>query len=196
MFTWRQLLFGPKLWAIVFLITLSPAVSLGQDLSKFCAEAKSFVDQNQPVLAIDAIRKAIKEVWAHTPFHIEKAVLVQDQAAGYGMYVTRPDNVYKSGDVVRLYLEPIGFTQKEKEDHYFIGMAADFTVAKENGSIIAGQENFGKWELKNKNFATEFTVNLDYTLKGFQPGNYVIKTVLRDLDTSKTTVLNTPVRFE
>ncbi len=186
----------PVIWIMMFTFMLWPAISVAQDFSKFCAEAQSFMEKNQPLPAIELLRKAIKEVWVRTPFHVDKAVLVQDQASGYGMYVTRPNNVYKSGEIVRLYLEPIGFTQKEKDDQYFIALAADFTMGRPDGTIITGKENFGKWELKSKSFISQFNMNLTYTITGVQPGDYVIKTVLRDLEGSKTTFVNTPVRFE
>jgi hypothetical protein len=173
-----------------------PGLSSAQDLADFCTQAKSFLDQNQPLKAMGVIQKAMEEVWRHTPFQAGKAVLVKKKAAAFGMYEPRPDNVYKPGEIVFLYLEPIGFTQQEKDGHYSMAMAADFIVQKEDGTIIGGKENFGKWELKSQHFITGFHLNLDYTLTNLQPGTYIIKTVLRDLPTSKTLAVETPVRFE
>ncbi len=42
---------------------------------------------------------------------------------------------------------------------------------KDDGTIIGGKENFGRWQLQNKNFMTGFYINLDDTFTKFQPGN-------------------------
>jgi hypothetical protein len=186
----------PVIWIMLFIFEFCPAISDAQDFSKFCAEAQSFMEKNQPLPALESLRNASKEVWLHTPFQIGTAVLVQDEASGFGTYVAKPNNVYKSGDVIRLYLEPIGFTQTQKDNQYVIGLAVDFTIGRQDGTVIAGKENFGKWELKSHRFTTQFSMNLNYNITGVAPGDYVIKTILRDLEGSKTAVVSTPVRFE
>lgn len=184
----------------IFLVTMLslswPGPSSAQDLPEFCAQAKTLLDQNRPLEAMKVIQKAMQAVWARTPFQLEKAVLVKKKASGFGAYEPRPDNLYKPGEVVYLYLEPVGFTQEEKDGYYLMGLATDFIVQKEDGTIIGGKENFGKWELKNRNFITGFHLNLDYTLTNVKPGTYIIKTVLRDLLSSKSVAVETPVRFE
>ncbi len=196
MIRWSQLLLGPTLWTTVLLATVSPAVSPAQDLSKFSTEAQSFLKQNRQIQALDAMRKAVEEVWNHIAFQAEKNVLVKDKAASYGQYEPRPSNVYKIGEIIRFYLEPVGFTQKRVEDHYVIALEADFTVAKEDGTIIGGKDHFWRFETKGRNFTDAFFVNLDYTFKGLDPGTYEIKTVFRDLGSNKTFTVSTPVRIE
>jgi len=186
----------PVIWIMLFIFEFCPAISDAQDFSKFCAEAQSFMEKNQPLPAVESLRNAIKEAWLRTPFQVENAVLVQEEATGYGSYVERPNNVYKSGDIVRLYLEPIGFTQTQKDNQYVIGLAADFTIGRKDGTIITGKENFGKWELKSRHFTTQFNMNINYNITGVSPGDYVLKTILRDLEGSKTAVISTLVRFE
>jgi hypothetical protein len=196
MFPMKQLHVALVAFLVTILFISSPGLSSARDLSDFCTQAKSLLDQNQPIKAMEAIQKAMEEVWRHTPFQLGKAVLVKKKATAFGIYEPRPDNLYKPGEVVFLYLEPVGFTQQEKDGHYFMSLAADFTVQKEDGTIIGGKENFGKWELNSQHFITGFYMNLDYTLTNLKPGTYIIKTVLRDLPTSKAVSVDTPVRFE
>jgi hypothetical protein len=195
MFAHRQLHLKLVAFLVIILSISCSGLSSAQGFSDFCAQAQSLLDQNEPLKAMAVIRKAMGEAWARTPFQVEKAVLVKEKAVGYGAYVPRMDNAYKSGEIIYLYLEPIGFTQQEKDGHYFIALAADFTVRKDDGTIVGGKENFGRWELKYKSFITEFNMNMDYTFR-MQPGNYVIKTVLKDLASLKTIAVETPVRIE
>jgi len=196
MITRRQLLLGLTLWTTILLMSIFPAVSRAQDLSRFSSEAQSFLEQNQQIQALGTMRKAVEEVWNHIAFHAVRNVLVKEKAAFYGQFEPRSNNVYPAGEIIRLYVEPVGFTQKKEADHYVIALEADFVVAKEGGTIIGGKEHFWRFETKSKNFMDEFFVNVDYTLTGFTPGNYEIKTVFRDLRSPKTLTVHTPIRIE
>ncbi len=194
MITWRQLLLRPTLWAIVLLVTLSPANSRAEDLAKCCTEAQSLLKQNQQIEGLDVMRKGVEEVWNHIAFQAVKNVFVKEKSVD-NKYEVRPNNVYKSGETIRLYVEPVGFTQKKVKDHYLVELEADYTIAKEDGSVIAGKEHFWRFEKKSGYFRDRWSFDLDFTMKA-EPGNYVIKTVFRDLLSSKTLIVNTPVRFE
>jgi hypothetical protein len=191
---WRQLLLGPTLWAIVLLVTLSPANSRAEDLAKFCTEAQSLLKQNQQIQALDVMQKGEEEVWNHIAFQAVKNVFVKEKSVD-NRYEVRSNNVYKSGEIIRLYVEPVGFTQKKVQDHYLVELEADYTIAKEDGTVVAGKEHFWRYEKKIGYFLARWAFDLDFTIKA-EPGNYVIKTVFRDLLSSKTLTVNTPVRFE
>jgi hypothetical protein len=196
MFQSSQLSVLRMVWAITLVFTLSPGLAPAEDFSKFCSETQSFLNQNQPLLAIGVLQKAMDEVWNSVPLHVEKAVLVKEKAKGYGQYDARPNNVYKSGEIIILYVEPVGLTRKKEGDHYLSAGAADFMLAREDGTILGGKENFSRWENKLKIFGTHDYMDFDYKFTGLKPGTYVIKTVLRDLIGSKIASVTTPVRIE
>lgn len=192
----KQLLLGLMLLTTALLITVSPSVSPAQDLSMCSTEAQALLKQNQQIQALGVVRQALEEVWKHIAFQAARNVLVKEKASGYGQFEPRTNNVYKAGEVIRLYLEPVGFAQKKVKDHYAVGLEADFAVTDSAGKIIGGQENFWRYETTSRNFLDDFFVNLDFTFTGLNPGAYEIKTVFRDLGSTKTLTVNTPVRIE
>ncbi len=196
MFTLKQLHLKHVAFLVIILSICWSGLSSAQDLSDFCIQAQSLLDQNQPLLAIDVLSKTMQQVWNSIPLHVKKAVLVNEKAKGYGDYNARPDNVYKSGEIIRLYVEPVGLTRQKEGDHYVVAGAFDYTVAREDGTILIGKENFGRLDAKTKNFGTHDYVDFDYNFTGLKPGSYVIKTVIRDLTGSKIASVTTPVRIE
>lgn len=179
---------------IALVFTLSPAIA--QDLSKYCSESQSFLNENKPLKALDVLRGAVLEVWNSVPLHVEKAVLITEKAKGYEKYDARRDNVYKPGEIIRLYVEPIGLTRKKEGDQYLTEAALDYTLAKEDGKVLTGKENFGELKAKTRTLGTNDYVDFDYNFTGLKPGNYVITTVIRDLIGSKMASVSTPVRIE
>jgi hypothetical protein len=196
MFAYRQLHLRLLAFLVMILSVSWFGLSSAQDLSDSCTQAQLLLNQNQPLLAIDVLSKTIQQVWNSVPLDVKKAVLVNEKAKAYGEYDARPDNVYKSGEIIRLYIEPVGLTRKKEGDHYVVAGAFDYTVAREDGTILIGKENFGRLDAKTKNFGTHDYVDFDYNFTGLKPGSYVIKTVIRDLTGSKITSVTTPVRIE
>jgi hypothetical protein len=90
----------------------------------------------------------------------------------------------------------VGYTQKKVGDQYVTAFEGDFALVQEDGTVLGRKDNFFQLETKSRTFRDQFYVNLDYTLKDIAPGNYVIKTVFRDLGSTKTLTVNTPVRIE
>lgn len=165
---------------ITVLAMSCPSVSEAQGVSALFKDAVEFVNKGQPLEAIRTTRLAMLDIWSNTPLSVAQSVLVKEKATGYGMYAQRPDNVYKAGDPILLYVEPVGYTIKREGDVYAFGMSADFEVTSEDGKILGGQRGFGRWSFKSRRPNFELFINLTYTLTGVKPGEYTIETKLKD----------------
>ncbi len=196
MFAYRQLHLRLLAFVVMILSVSWFGLSSAQDLSDSCSQTKLLLNQNQPLMAINVLNEAILQIWNSVPLHVEKAVLVNEKPKGYREYYARPNNIYKAGEIIRLYIEPVGITRKKEGDHYVTAGAFDYTLAREDGTILTGKENFARSDAKLKNFGTHDYADFDYNFTGLKPGSYVIKTVIRDLTGSKTASVTTPVHIE
>jgi hypothetical protein len=143
-------------------------------------DAAEFVKKGRPLEAIETTRLALMDIWNNAPLSIAQSVLIKEKATGYGMYAPRPNNVYKAGDPILLYVEPVCYTIKQEKDVYSFGMSADFEVTSEDGRILGGQKGFGRWSFKSRRPNFEIFINLTYTLTAVKPGEYTIETKLKD----------------
>lgn len=116
MFRYRSLILKSIVGAIMLVLAFNPAFALAQDLSKFYSEGQSFLNLRQSLPGIDLVRKAMREVWSYAPIHLEKSQLTREKPKGYGPYDVRPSDFNKAGEIIRLYVEPPGFSRKIERD--------------------------------------------------------------------------------
>jgi hypothetical protein len=163
------------------------------DMAQWSAGVKEALSKGAPLEALELLDKTRLTVWDACPLTAVKSLLVTKKAAGFGIYEERPNNRYKSGAPVLLYVQPIGYKHNKKGNVYEFGLTADFTFLNADGDVLAGKRGFGNWVMTSHERNTEFFMNLTYTLSGVKPGNYVIETVLNDKFSDKTTKIKTPV---
>ena len=77
----------------------------------------------------------------HSTFDTFDTFVEQGSASGYGVYVQHP-NVFKPGDSMVLYVEPVGFAHKPVIDDkgntlYQINLTADIIISDNNGTQLA-----------------------------------------------------------
>lgn len=150
------------------------------------------------VLAQDANKLAEAEAayeaaWLELPITFRKVVLV-NKASGFGLYEQRKDAVFKGNEPIVVYAEPIGYAWKDNGDGTFaFGFNIDLLVKTPEGKIVAGQENFQKFELTSRAKNKEFIVTLTLNFTGAPPGDYVIEYTTRDVASSKTGKMSIPI---
>ncbi len=169
------------------------SVAHAGDLADAGSNAESQVDSGNFAGALATLNGAVALVWDQSPLTINKALLVASDPQGFGMYDLRDSNRYKSGEPIVLYTEPSGFAYGRDGELYLINMALDFEIKGSTGETLAGQQNFAKWELRSRVPNKEFMGKITYNLKGIQPGDYVVQTTIRDLNSDK--VVTFPARF-
>ncbi|MCY1643965.1 hypothetical protein OVA30_17830 [Methylorubrum sp. SL192] len=130
------------------------------------------------------------------PYATRRALYVARKAADFGDVEARPSNVFKPGEPLLTYIEPVGeATQPIGSDQIGFGVIVDFEVRTPEGKALATQKNMIDRDVTVKRAEGEpnFFLNLSLDLDGFPPGNYVLVYTLRDKLSGRT--LDVPQPF-
>jgi hypothetical protein len=158
--------------------------------------ASSTASYSQTVDEIDKRDAAVVEAWTATPLTVRRALFVSEHPAGFGQYVERADNVFKKGDKLVTYAEPVGYGWKDVGGgSYEFGFKVDFLIKSPDGKVLTGQEDFADVSEKSHARNREFMVVLTMTLTGAPAGDYVIEYKLRDVTSSKSTSFSQPFKI-
>lgn len=145
---------------------------------------------------LEHARRVLDEAWRGTPFQIERAVLVNRAAAGYGVIQPRADNVFKADEKIYLYIEPVGFAYQSGESLHSFGFDADFLVRTAAGEILGGQRGFARFGFESMHRNREIYVDVEYQFRALPPGEYVVETILHDRVGQAQASTETPIFIE
>ena len=150
----------------------------------------------QSLEEVDRREAAVVEAWQKTPLTIRRAVFVSDRPRGFGQFVERQSNVFKAGEKLVAYVEPIGFGWKDAGNGTFqFGFDVDFLIKGDDGKILTGQENFAKLAETSQRKNREFMLTLTMNVSGAPAGDYVLEYKLRDIASDKSAVINLPFKI-
>lgn len=146
----------------------------------------------QTLEAIEKAEQAVISAWNATPLTYRKALFVT-QAQGFGVYQAREGAVFKGGEPLVVYAEPVGYAWKDEGDGTFsFGFDVDLLVKRSTGEIVGGQENFQKLELTSRSLNREFMLTLTLNIDGAPAGDYVVEYRTRDVNSPKSAVISLP----
>src|SRR5215208_7164800 len=150
-----------------------------------------------PLAQLDAARQQFLSAWNNTAFTSQFDVFIAEGSnSGYGIYREHlPANVFRPGETMVLYVEPVGFGRQPIADIssqdggnirpprslYLINMTADYITSDSTGSELQTLEDLPAASLISHRQNTEFPLTL--TLSGEQPfpvGDYIITYVITD----------------
>ena len=151
----------------------------------------------QSLEEVDRREAAVAEAWQKTPLTFRRAVFVAERPKGFGQFVERKSNVFKPGEKLVAYVEPVGYGWKDIGDgHVEFGFDVDFLVKSSDGKILTGQENFAKLAETSQRRNREFMVTLTMSVSGAPAGDYVLEYKLRDIASDKSAVIDLPFTIE
>jgi hypothetical protein len=134
---------------------------------------------------IDALQLAVTDAWTKMPLTVRRAVFVTEKPQVIGAWSERTSNVFKAGDPMMTYVEPVGYTWKPRGDLFDFGLSADVVIKSSDGKILGGQENFARVSFSNHIKLQEFMLNLTMSAEGLAPGKYVLEYKLHDQGSDK-----------
>ncbi len=172
------------------------AQSETQNVNSLADEIKQLTNKGDYKNALIKAKELYLALWNKAPLFYTKAILVENEPEGVGMYIERKDNKFAEGDPIYVYVEPVGYTVLKKGDNYFFGINADFAILDQEGNHLYEKKNFGSWSIESKDFNTEFFLFLRYSFTGIKPGKYRIITTLRDInDQNKKIDIDIPIEI-
>lgn len=170
----------PMLAAIFSLVSL-PAVA--GPLVDAATRAEQLATSGNPVGAHDAIREAYGMFSSGLPFSIGKVTFVTEPPEGYGRYTPRPNAVYKTGEPLISYVEPVGLSWRPidggKVEAQF---TVDLELLNDKGDTLAEHKAFGSFAYRSFMRNQEIFAQLTLTLSAEGPpqGDYLIRYRFRD----------------
>lgn len=172
------------------LLLSSPATA--GPITEAAAKAEQLLDAKDPVGAVAALDEAIDVVWTQAPLTIRKALFV-DNASGYGIYAERAAAVFKPGEPILVYAEPIGFAYgKNNIGGLEISLVTDFVLQDPKGETLYAKDDFVTVTLPVRYRNREFQMTLTINLTGLPEGSYVGKFRVRDRHSDKSAVFDMP----
>jgi hypothetical protein len=145
---------------------------------------------------IDLLQRDVVNAWEKMPLTVRRVIFVTEKPKMLGAYSERPSNVFKTGEKLLTYIEPVGYTWTKRGNMFDFGLSADFILKSVDGKILAGQENFAKVSLSSRTKLQEFMFNLTMSLDGADPGEYVLEYKLHDEGSDKSVTVNQPFTIE
>lgn len=167
------------------------------EIADKAVEVESLLGTGEDAAAIAAAREVLGMAWDSTStLAIGETALLAEPASGYGIYNPRPGDVYKLGEPVLIYAEPMGYGYGSPgEGLYSIGFFVDLKVLTEAGDVLGDLQNVTELDLTSRYQNREFQANLTYNLEGIAPGRYILQTTLRDKNSAKTGSFENVVEF-
>ncbi len=130
--------------------------------------------------ALQSARDQYLSIWNRTAFNASFSTFaVPNSTLGYGVY-REHNNIFKPGETILLYVEPVGFKFKPIVDSngnnlHLINMTANFVLAGSNGTIFQTINNVPVGSIISHRENTELYLDLTLTqVKPFPLGTYNI----------------------
>lgn len=192
--------------SISFLLSWPLATSFAQ-LSSSSSPAMPLTQEGADQLAeLEASRQQYLSVWNNTPFTSQFDVFVAEGTRlGYGIYREHvPANVFRPGETIVLYVEPVGFGHQPITDDtstpdggnnssttsrtlYLINMTADYILSDSSGTELVTIEDLPAANLVSHRQNTEFSLTLTLSQEEpFPVGDYIVTYVVHDQVTGQS----------
>ncbi|MFZ2100116.1 MAG: hypothetical protein WAU86_06080 [Oricola sp.] len=150
------------------------------------AKAEQLLEQGDSIGAAEALDAAMEEIWTQSPLVFRKVLFVED-SDGFGIYRQRENNIFKPGEPLVIYVEPIGFGYgKHSIGGNEISLSSDFDLLDSDGNSLFAKEDFLTVNLPVRYHNREFQMNLTVNLSGLTAGKYTAKFRVHDVNSPKT----------
>lgn len=135
----------------------------------------------QTIEALQTAETASKAAWEQLPLTEKKVTFVKASSTGYGMYDARDNNIFKPGEPIISYVEPVGFGWKPVDGgKYEIGFVIDLALKTSDGTLVSDQKGFMSVKQESHEQNQEYSIDMTLTLESAPPGNYTVTYTLHD----------------
>lgn len=140
-----------------------------------------------PLDELDQASEKHYDAWNRIALTERKVTFVAEKAQGYGMYQDRQSSIFKPGEKIITYVEPIGYRWKTLPGAmYEMNFLVDVLIKDADGNVIGDKKGFLKNISQSHNAGMEFFMNLTLTLEGVPAGSYVVTYTLHDISGGQT----------
>jgi hypothetical protein len=182
--------------SLLALLALAAPVQSGT-VAEAATEIEAKISAADLTGAISDARALLGLVWDMSlEISFSEALLVAAPAAGYGVFNPRETNVFKKGESIIIYTEPVGFGYGAEEGGVWsIGFDVDLQVLTEAGEVLGDVPSVTDLKLISRYQNREFQANITYDLNGLEAGRYRLITTLRDQNSTRSGSFDTLIEI-
>lgn len=137
--------------------------------------------------ALDALDEAAVQVWERMPLTIRRATFVAEEPQGYGVFNPRDSSTFQAGQPLLVYVELNGQGWRRSGDLFRTDIVLDFELRTKDGQALVAQQAFNTIATASRRRNREFFIYVTYSFSGVEPGDYVVRTTVRDRAGNKQT---------
>ncbi len=167
------------------------------DIEDLARNAETMLQSGKGPEAVEQLRRALRLANDRSPLAFRRAFFVSEAPKGFGIYKVRGDDVFKTGEPLIAYAEPIGMGWEQQDGGMFHSLlAVDFEIRSPAGEILTGKRDFGHFEFVSHEQNTEVMTHLTLNLTGAPAGKYVLGVIYRDKISGKNASVDLPFEIE
>jgi hypothetical protein len=155
-------------------------------------KAEKQANAGQHLEAVETLRRAVDVLTTKGPLVLRRVQFITEPPRGFGIYQSRASNVFRPGEPLIVYAEPVGLAWKTEGAINRAQVATDFEIRTPDGKILGGQKEFGKFEFSSRERSHDIMTHVTITLNGAPSGSYVLTATYRDLVSGKLATLELP----
>jgi hypothetical protein len=189
--SWMEIMFIRTIIALALLAGCMIPLHAGE-IADLGRAAEKQANAGEHTEAVDTLRRAIDAVLAKGPLVLRRVQFITEPPRGFGIYQPRAGNVFRPGEPLIVYAEPVGVGWKADRGVNRTLIVTDFEVRTQDGKLLGGQKEFGKFEFNSREPQHEMMTHLTIRINGAPADRYVLTATYRDLISGKSATLELP----
>lgn len=161
-------------------------VEIGAELRR----AEAAASAGRAVEALDALDEAAAIIADKMPLTIRRSTFVAEEPQGYGVFNPRDSTVFEPGQPLLVYAELAGQGWRRSGDIFRTDLVLDFELRRADGQSLVAQQAFNTIATASRRRNREFFLYVTYSFTGLEPGDYVVRTTVRDRVGDKQTAFD------
>ena len=175
-----------RILAVAAAVVLASPPAFAGEVADAGAKAEALAGEGKYLEALDALSAASDSIWQKSPIVFRKTLFVASDPAGYGIFDLRENSVFKAGEPLIVYAEPVGFGYGKDGGLSTINLSLDFEIRSKDGKVLGSQKEFSTASLRSRVQNREFMLKVVYTLNGVPAGDYEVVTTVNDKVSAKS----------
>ena len=154
-------------------------------------EAETAYLSGNKLETVEKLKQAVLYIWDEVPLTVKNIKIVEDTST----YVPRKSNIFRVGEKIHINAQLFGYRFKQTGGAYSIKITTDVYFIKD-GEVLAGQQDFGNFEITSPISNTEFRLDLTYWLSEAPPAIYDVQTVVHDRNSGQSTKFTIQIELQ
>lgn len=117
---------------------------------------------------------------------IQNFVFISRQADGWRQYAPRQTPVFRVGEALQFYAEPVNLGWSPKGASYRFDMRVDVEIRTADGTVVWGQRDYGQLSQERAEPDPNTFITGSIAIKGLAPGLYLLGARFRDPANGRT----------